>query len=101
LKAADFSVEGASMRHVYYEGQGGVVVRAWQSTQADIATQYSPSPWSELFFVVSGSGTITPQGGAEQRLAPGDVFFVPKGAVFKFTGHHLRKLAVVFDQPGG
>ena len=98
LKASDFSVEGTSMRHVYYEGAGGVVVRAWQSTLPDFASQYSPSPWSELLFVVSGSGTLTPQGGAEQKLAPGDVFFVPKGAVFKFSTHELRKLAVVFDR---
>lgn len=98
LKASDFSVEGSSMRHVYYEGAGGVVVRAWQSAQPDFASQYSPSPWSELFFVVAGSGTLTPQGGTAQKVAPGDVFFVPKGAVFKFSTHKLRKLAVVFDR---
>jgi mannose-6-phosphate isomerase-like protein (cupin superfamily) len=98
LKASDFSVEGTSMSHVYYEGAGGVVVRAWQSTQPEVATQYSPSPWSELFFVISGSGTLTPQAGAEQKVAPGEVFFVPKGAVFKLRTHNLRTLAVVFDR---
>lgn len=99
LKASDFSVDGASMRHVYYEGMDDVVVRAWQSTEPETTSDYSASPWSELLFVVSGSGSLTPQGGAAQKLAPGDVFFIPKGAVFKFTSHRLRELAVVFDQP--
>jgi ethanolamine utilization protein EutQ (cupin superfamily) len=98
LRDRDFKIEGEDMRHVYYEGAGGVVVRAWQSTQKDLTTEYFTSPWSELSFVVSGQTTITKEDGTMLSLRAGDAFFIAKGQKVKVTAHHLRKLAIVFDQ---
>jgi uncharacterized cupin superfamily protein len=98
LRDADFTVEGDNMRHVYYEGAGGVVVRAWQSTKPDLETEFFTSPWSELGFVVAGTTTITQENGSVLSLKKGDTFFIAKGQRVKVTAHRLKKLAIVFDQ---
>jgi uncharacterized cupin superfamily protein len=98
LKDRDFTVDGENMRHVYYQGAAGVVVRAWQSTKHDMSTDFFVSPWSELSFIVSGETTITNEDGTVLSLKAGDSFFIARGAKVKVTAHNLRKLAVVFDQ---
>lgn len=98
LKGADFTVEGHNMRHVYYEGAGGVVVRAWQSTEADMTTEFFNSLWSELSFITAGSGTITNEDGSVVDFKAGDAIFIAKGQKVKIATHQVRKLAVVFDQ---
>jgi ethanolamine utilization protein EutQ (cupin superfamily) len=98
LKDRDFTVDGDNMRHTYYRGAAGVVVRAWQSTKQDMSTNYFTSPWSELSFVVSGETTIAKEDGTLLSLKAGDSFFIARGAKVKVSAHNLRKLAVVFDQ---
>ena len=97
LRDKDFIVEGENMRHVYYQGAAGVMVRVWQSTKHDMSTDFFTSPWSELSFIVSGKTTITKEDGTVLSLSAGDSFFIARGAKVKVTGHNLRKLAVVFN----
>ena len=98
LKDSDFTVEGHDMRHVFYEGARGVVVRAWQSTEADMTTDFFNSPWSELSFITAGTGTVTNEDGSVVPFKAGDAIFIAKGQKVEIATHKLRKLAVVFDQ---
>lgn len=98
LKDKNFTVGGTNMRHVYYQGTGGVVVRVWQSTQPDMTTDFFTSPWSELSFITAGTGTITKVDGSTESIKAGDSIFIAKGQRLKLSTHKLRKLAIVFDQ---
>jgi uncharacterized cupin superfamily protein len=98
LRPTDFTNDGTNMRHVFYEGAGGVVVRAWQPAMEDMTTEFATAPWTELFTVVSGSGSLTMEDGKVETMKPGDTFLVIRGTRFKFSVHRFRKLAVVFDR---
>lgn len=97
LRSTDFTNDGTHMRHVYYEGAGGVVVRAWQPARGDMTTEFKEAPWTELFTVVRGSGSMTTEDGKVELMHPGDTFLVTRGTKFKFSVRQFRKLAVIFE----
>ncbi|MFI8413590.1 cupin domain-containing protein [Paeniglutamicibacter gangotriensis] len=60
-----------------------------------------PSRWvletNEFVHILSGSMTITPDGGEPQFLGPGDTVFMPRGWSGNWELHEtLRKLYVIF-----
>jgi uncharacterized cupin superfamily protein len=98
LNASEFEKQGTSLRHLYYTGAGNVQVRVWKSAEPNQSTDFFVSPWSELAFVVSGTGSMTTRNGEVTQLKPGHAYVIPKGLELKVESHDLRKLAVVFDQ---
>jgi len=99
LTASEFEKQGSAFRHLYYKGEGNVQVRVWKSVEPDYSTDFFVSPWSELTFIVSGTGSLTTRNGEVTQLKPGHTYLIPKGLELKVESHDLRKLAVVFDQP--
>ncbi|MFP3461981.1 cupin domain-containing protein [Arthrobacter globiformis] len=66
----------------------------WECTQG-------PSRWvletNEFVHVLSGSMTITPDGGEPELVGPGDTVFIPRGWSGNWELHEtLRKLYVIF-----
>lgn len=60
-----------------------------------------PSRWvletNEFVHVLSGSMTITPDGGEPEFVGPGDTIFIPRGWSGNWELHEtLRKLYVIF-----
>jgi len=98
LEATQFEKQGESLRHLYYTGEGNVQVRVWKSVNPNWSTDFFVSPWSELAFVISGTGTTTTRNGEVIQWTPGHAYLIPKGLELKVQSHELRKLAVVFDQ---
>jgi uncharacterized cupin superfamily protein len=101
LNSSEFERQGTSLRHLYYTGEGNVQVRVWQSVEPHQSTDFFVSPWSELAFIVSGTGSLTTRDGQVTQLQPGHAYLIPKGLELKVESHDLRKLAVVFDQETG
>jgi uncharacterized cupin superfamily protein len=98
LDSSQFEQQGDSLRHLYYTGEGNVQVLVWKSAKPNQSTDFFVSPWSELAFVVSGTGSTTTRTGEITQLKPGHAYLIPKGLELKIESHDLRKLAVVFDQ---
>jgi len=77
-----------------WAGEGGAEVGVWECTPG-------PSRWvqdqDEFAYIISGSVTVTADGGGPARLGPGDVLLVPKGWTGTWDIHEtLRKAYVVF-----
>jgi len=98
LNFSEFEKQGKSLRHLYYTGEGNVQVRVWESVEPDQTMDFFVSPWSELAFIVSGTGSLTTRNGEITPLKAGHAYLIPKGLELKVESHDLRKLAVVFDQ---
>jgi len=77
-----------------WKGEGGAEAGVWECTPG-------PSRWvqdeNEFAYIISGSVTVTPDGGEPARLGPGGSLFVPKGWTGTWDIHEtLRKVYVVF-----
>ncbi len=79
--------------HIFTNDAGTMKVGMWETTAFDI--QMQPFSLHEFCQILEGNVTITEESGATHRFGPGDVFFVPKGTVCKWTSHGpLRKYYV-------
>jgi mannose-6-phosphate isomerase-like protein (cupin superfamily) len=58
-----------------------------------------PHEDDEVYYVLSGRGTLTVEGDAVE-LAEGQAVFVPAGAEHRFTGYEGLTVLVVFERPG-
>lgn len=84
--------------HTYYAGRGGVVVSAYRYFDSSQAPGPTQMPYSELLFVVSGTGSVQEPGQARIPLAPGAAIFIPKDVAVSFDARELCTLSVQFDR---
>ena len=80
--------------HTLWTGENGAEAGVWQCTPG-------PSHWvletNEFVHVISGSMTVTPEGGEPFDVGPGGTFVVPVGWVGDWLIHEtLRKVYVIF-----
>lgn len=81
-------------RYLWRDEAAGSEAGMWECTQG-------PSRWvletNEFVHVLSGSMTITPDGGQPEFVGPGDTVFIPRGWSGNWELHEtLRKLYVIF-----
>ncbi|MBO1269330.1 cupin domain-containing protein [Arthrobacter cavernae] len=77
-----------------WKGENGAEAGIWECTEGH-------SRWvletNEFVHVLSGSMTITPDGGEPEFVGPGDTVFIPRGWSGNWELHEtLRKLYVIF-----
>jgi uncharacterized cupin superfamily protein len=82
----------ASAKELARSADGTTVVLVWSCSAGQFHWHYSVD---ETLHVISGEVFITNQGGAERRLGPGDMAFLPAGsrALWRVPSA-VRKLAV-------
>ena len=88
--AAPMSVRGLTI----WSGADGAEAGIWECTAG-------PSYWvqeeNEVIYVLSGTLTVTPDGGQPTTLGPGDVAVFPKGWRGPWEVHEtVRKVYVIF-----
>lgn len=80
--------------YLFKDDENGIDTGIWECTAG-------PSRWvletNEFLHVLSGSMTITADGGQPEFVGPGDAVFVPRGWAGNWQIHEtLRKVYVIF-----
>ena len=84
--------------HTYYEGHGGVIISAYRYPDSVQDRGTARRSYSELMFVVSGSGTVQESGQASTPLTSGAAIFIPKDTLVRLDARNLCVLSVQFDR---
>src|SRR3954447_9682612 len=94
----DSIVEGApqAFNSVVWESADGRVVRGvWQMTPGTVTDTEA----NEMFVVISGRATITPEGGDPFRVGPGDMGVLEEGARTTWVVHETLRKAYQIQLP--
>lgn len=97
LTASDYSPIDGQLKHVYYQGRGGVVVEAVRHAELK-QSHIERSPDSELMLVVRGTGRIVEDGGVPIRLHARSAILIPKNSSYRLSTSGLLTLTVRFDR---